>query len=100
MTPSEPEQAIFFIKWWQEILSGSIVILTGLFLRSRGEDVTTALVPMSEDEITYRMTICKQDILLDLNDKLDERDTKLFKYIEDQDERMLDHIKDLLVVKR
>lgn len=99
MTPAEPEQAAFFIQWWQQILSGSIVIITGLLLRAKGKSAE-ARVPMSGEEIEHRMTICKQDILLDLNDKLDERDAKLFKHIEDQDERMLDHIKDLLGAKR
>ena len=96
---SEAEQTVFLIRWWQEILSGSIVILTGVLLKTRGEKVAAAVVPMTEEAITTRMTICKQDILLELNDRLDERDTKLFKHIEDQDERMLGHIKDILGAK-
>ena len=98
MTPAEPEQAAFFIQWWQQILSGTIVIVTGLLLRAKGKSAE-ARVPMSDEEITHRLTICKQDVLLDLNAILAERDTKLFKYIEDQDERMLDHIKDIIVAK-
>jgi len=51
---------------------------------------------MSIAEVEHRMTICKQDILLVLNTSLNERDKKLFSYIENQDEKLLEHIKDII----
>jgi len=95
-TPDDVESVNFFIQWWQHILAGTIIILTGWFLNAKGRGTETVIIPMSEEEIEHRMTICKQSILLAIHEELDKRDTKLFRHVEAQDEKMINHIKDIM----
>lgn len=95
-TPDDVHSANFFVQWWQHILAGSIIILTGWLLKLKGRDQETAIIPMSEEEIEHRLTICKQSILISMQEELNARDEKLFRYIEEQDEKTLDHIRDII----
>lgn len=92
----DSDSALFFVKWWQEILSGLIVILTGLFLKAKGKSADSVIVPLSEAEIEHRMLICKQSILIAIHSELEKRDAKLFHHIELQDEKIINHIKDMM----
>jgi len=67
-----------------------------LYFKAKGKSADSMIVPMSEEEIEHRMTICKQSILLAIHEELDKRDSKLFKHVEDQDEKMIQHIKDII----
>lgn len=80
-TPDEAESAKFFIEWWSQILSGTIIILTGWFLKAKGKK-GDAIIPLSEKDIQQRMLICKQEMLLDIHEMLDERDDKFLEKIE------------------
>jgi len=95
-TPEDAENVIFFLRWWQEFLGGLILGITGLYFRSKGKSSESVIVPMSEEEIEHRMTICKQAVLLAIHEELDSRDTKLFKHVEKQDEKIIQHIKDII----
>lgn len=95
-TPPDHDQVNFLIEWWQQILSGSIIILTGWFLKAKGTKNKEPIVHLSEPEIERRMDHCKQTILLAIHAELDTRDNKLFRHIENQDEKLLSHIKDIL----
>lgn len=79
-TPDIPPNEVgFLLKFWQEILAGAILLLSGLLLRAKGKKEP---VYLAEEDIEQRMTICKQSILLALNEMLDERDEKLLNQIE------------------
>lgn len=91
-TPEEAESAIFLIRWWQEILGGAILSLMTLLLKSKGRKRETAIVPMSEEEINHRMTICKQGVFLDMHKILDERDRRLETKLDHRDEMFLEKI--------
>jgi len=95
-TPDEVEHATFLVRWWQEFLGGLILGMTGLYFRSKGKSSESAIIPMSDEEIDNRMLICKQSILLAIHDELDKRDEKLFRHVEAQDEKMINHIKDIM----
>jgi len=92
----EADTAMFLLRWWQEFLGGLILGSTALYFKAKGKASDSMIVPISEDEIDHKMTICKQAILLAIHDELDKRDTKLFKHVEKQDEKMIGHIKDLI----
>lgn len=95
-TPPDHDQVSFFIEWWQQILSGAIIILTGWFLKTKGAKDQEPIVHLSEQEIERRMEGCKKTILLAIHAELNVRDDKLFRHIEKQDEKMISHIKDIL----
>lgn len=95
-TPEEVEHATFLVRWWQEFLGGLIIGITGLYFKSKGKSSDSAIIPMSDEEIEHRMTICKQSILMAIHEELNIRDEKLFKHVEAQDEKMIKHIKDIM----
>ena len=95
-TPDDAESVKFFIQWWQQILGGSIIMLTGWFLKSKGKDAVPVVIPVGEKEFDNRLTICKQSVLLSMNESLKERDKVLFAHIEKRDEELLKHIKELI----
>lgn len=95
-TPDDAQNVIFLIRWWQEILSGLIIILTGWFLKTKGSREESPISPLTDEAIERRLTICKQAILIALHQELDKRDAKLFKHIEKRDEKMVDHMKDII----
>lgn len=96
-SPDDAEQAFFFIRWWQEILSGAIVILTGWFLKAKGlsKDTVPVALPMSEEEIEHRLTISRQAVVMEISEVLRQRDKEFFKHVEDQNAKLLDHMRDL-----
>lgn len=94
-TPEEVEQAVFFVKWWQEFLGGLILGITGLYFRSKGKSSESVIIPMSEEEIEHRMTICKQSILLSINEIMKKHDEKLDAKFDHRDEQFLDKIEKL-----
>ena len=94
-TPEDAEHVIFFLRWWQEFLGGLILGMTGLYFRSKGRSSESAIVPMSEEEINHRMTICKQSVFLDLHQILDERDRRLEEKLDHRDEQFLEKIEKL-----
>ena len=84
------EEAGFLLRWWQEILSGTVMILTGWLLKSKG--ATAAIMPMSEEEIEHRMLICKQAIILSMKDVIESHDDKLTAILDRRDERLIERI--------
>ncbi len=85
-----PNEVKFFIEWWQEILSGVIVIATGWLLKSKGQQESVEPVYLIADDIEklnidieQRMKICRQSIFLELNEMLDRRDEKLIERIKE-----------------
>jgi len=94
-TPEEVEHVAFFIRWWQEFLGGAIIGITGLYLKSKGRDGDTVIIPISEEEIEHRMTICRQGIELNILRMLDERDRRLDEKLDYRDDKFLDKIEKL-----
>jgi len=79
MSP-EPEHMHFAIRWWQELLTGSIIILFGWYAKTKG---TSQITPLSEAHIDNKMKICQQEILLELNTRLEEHEEKIVSRIRD-----------------
>lgn len=108
-TPDDVEHAHFmykfFIDWWGSFLSGAILLLMGWRLKVRGG--SDAIIPLSENHIDNKLTICKQAILLAINEDLDERDSRMLKRVETRDELLrkaikqqgddiVEHLKDII----
>jgi|Deesub1362B_J571_1020462.scaffolds.fasta_scaffold06751_3 hypothetical protein len=96
VTPDDVEHTVFFIRWWQEILSGSVMILTGWLLKAKGKKLESVIVPISEEEVEHRIIICKQAVIMAVHEEMDRRDEKLFAHVETQNEKLLSHIKDII----
>lgn len=79
-TPDQVEQAGFLVEFWQHILAGTIVILTSWYISAKGKKTP---IYVEESDIEQKLTICKQSILLALNEELDKRDEKLLNHIKD-----------------
>lgn len=97
MPSHDPEHVAFFIRWWQEILSGFVVIITGLLLKSKGRQDGKVIIPMSEEEIEHRMTICRQQIIIDMHKMFDEHNHRFEKQMQHRDEDFLKKIETLHV---
>jgi hypothetical protein len=96
-TPDEANAAIFFVRWWQEFLVGFLIMITGLYLRSKGKDPEKAVVPISERQIDNKITINKQEILLSMHDVLDRRDKEFQERFDRRNEEFLRQIEKLHV---
>lgn len=94
-TPEEVEHVTFLVKWWQEVLGGMILTITGLYFKSKGKSTDSVIVPMSEEEIEHRMTICKQSILLAIHEIMKNHDDKLDAKLDHRDELFLQKIEKL-----
>ena len=81
------------IKWWQEILTGVFIIVGGLLLRANG---LKEPVYLTESDISQRLKICKQDIVLEFILKLEERDKELTRTLDARYKKLLDRIKEIM----
>jgi hypothetical protein len=95
-TPDDVEQTVFFVRWWQEILSGTAFIVTGLLLKAKGKNTESIIIPISEEEVEHRITICKQAVILAIHEEMNIRDEKLFTHVENENKKLLTHIKDII----
>lgn len=94
-TPEDAEHVMFILRWWQEFLGGLILTITGLYFKSKGKNTENAIIPMSEEEIEHRLTICRQSVFLDIHNILDERDRRLEQKLDRRDELFLQKIEKL-----
>lgn len=93
--PNEAHGVAFFIKWYQEFIGGLILGLITIYFKSKGKAGERAIVPMSEEEIEHRMTICRQSIFLDMHKILDERDRRLEDKLSQHETQILEKIEKL-----
>lgn len=75
-----PEQANFFITFWKEVIGGTIIILLGWYARLQGKSEP---IYLDEEDVDQRMLICKQSIIIIMNEELDKRDEKLIQRIKE-----------------
>ena len=99
-TPDDVEHAHFiigwFVDWWREFLLGTITAASAAYFRSKGKNQESIIVPISEDEIDHKMTICKQSIVIVIHEELDRRDKELFAHIDRKNKSLLGHVKDII----
>ena len=99
-TPDDVEHAHFiigwFVDWWREFLIGLITTLSAAYFRSKGKNSESVIIPISEDEIDHKMTICKQSIVIVIHEELDKRDKELFMHIDRKNKQLLSHVKDII----
>ena len=99
-TPDDVEHAHFILKfaanWWSEFLLGVITVLSSVYFRKKGRDTKSVIIPLSEEHIDNKMKICQQDMLILIGKQNIERDAKTKQDLNDRDNKLLDHIRDMI----
>lgn len=69
-TPDDIEAISFAARWWQEFLTGVIVIASAALLKAKGKKEP---VYLAEEDIEQRMLICKQSILMAIDESVENK---------------------------
>lgn len=69
-TPDDIENISMLAKWWQEFLTGVIILASAALLKAKGKKEPVYLV---EEDIEQRLTICKQGVMMAVDDIIDEK---------------------------
>ena len=99
-TPDDVEHAHFILKfaadWWSEFLLGVITVLSSIYFRTKGRDADSVIIPLSEEHIDNKMTMCQQEMLLLIGKQNVERDNKFKNDLDARDSKLLAHIRDMI----
>ncbi len=79
----EPEQLNFAIRWWQELLAGTIIILFSWWAKAKGKRRHGDIVPLSEEHINNKLKICQQDIIIEMDKRFEKHEEKIVSRIKE-----------------
>ena len=80
MSNEIPPEAGYFIKFWQEILGGVIIILVGWYVKATGKREP---IYLTKEAVERDMLACRRDVMNEFRQELDRRDEKLLEHIRD-----------------
>lgn len=63
-----------FVKFWQEILAGAILLFVTWYTRLKGKK---AQIFVTEKDLDMKLKLMQQDLLLQMGEKFDEHEEKL-----------------------